>query len=87
MLACQHEPLQQQSSMKSPVQGFNRALEPALLARWRVTSHNLAELCRGGPLNPRAQFGIRRSFCCCVAPSVPRQLAEALYEASSQHLG
>ena len=69
------------------MQGFNRALEPALLSRWRVTSHNLAELCRGGPLNPRAQFGIRRSFCCCVAPSVPRQLAEALYEASSQHWG
>ena len=64
------------------MQGFSRALEPSLLTRWRVTGHDLAELCRGGPLNPRSQFGIRRSFCCCVAPSVPRQLAEALYEVS-----
>ena len=35
---------------------------------------------QGGPLNLRAQFSIRRSFCCCVHADVPRQLAEALYE-------
>ena len=68
----------------SLLQGFHHALKPALMARWHVTAHDLAELCRGGPLNPQANFGIRRSFCCCVHADVPRQLAEALYEVCTQ---
>ena len=65
------------------MQGFHRALKPALLKRWHVSAHDLMELCRGGPLNPRANFGIRRSFTCCVHADVPRQLAAALYEVRS----
>ena len=55
-------------------------MKPALLARWHVSAQDLAELCRGGPLNPNANFSIRRSFTCCVHADVPRQLAQALYE-------
>ncbi|KAK9800184.1 hypothetical protein WJX73_005397 [Symbiochloris irregularis] len=61
-------------------QGFFKAMPQTTLEHWRVTPADLAELSRGGTLNPTSNFGFRRTFRLCVQPEVPVQLASAVME-------